>query len=151
MAVPTAYTDETLKTYMHAELREVGTALGWTVAAGSYDEALNETLLACGVSSAASATDIRKVRALARREVWRAVVAATAGDYDFSKEGASHSRSQAHAQARAMVKQAELEAAQYDTSSVYAVRKKSTHYADPYQRMTVDERDALAEAGEDMI
>jgi hypothetical protein len=150
MAIPTSYTEATLKAFMHAELREVATALGWTVVAGSYDEPLIETLLAYGVSDIVAATDIRKLRALARREVWRAVASATAGDHDFSAEGASYSRSQIHAQALAMLTRAESDAGRYDAGGGYAVTISKTHYADPYQRMTMEEREALAEAGEDL-
>lgn len=106
MAVSTTMTEDDLKDYMHATLRSVADVLGWLPAHGDYDEPANDALLAVGVTTAASVSGIaaiRRLRAAARVEAWRAAMNETAGDYDFRREdGADFKRSQAHAQAAAM-------------------------------------------------
>ena len=74
MPLPTSYSETELKDYMHATLAETASVMGWSVGAGSYDEAINETLFANGVDDSAAITgweDIRKLRFLARVEAWR--------------------------------------------------------------------------------
>ncbi len=66
-------------------LGPTATALGWTVGtndAGSFAEPVNETLLAFGVSVIADATDIGKVRAIARWQAWRAAADALASKFN---------------------------------------------------------------------
>lgn len=131
MAVPTAYTEDGLKTYMHAMLGAVATALSWDPVAGDYDEAVIETLLAYGVAGIASATDMTKLRALARREVWRAVMAETAMDYDFAADGGRYDRSQMHEQAMGMWETESMAALVYDDG--YAVEEGELVWDyDPY-------------------
>jgi hypothetical protein len=104
MPAPTSYTEAELAAFMHSVLRSVATQLGWS-APGSYTEVVNEVLLAYGVDDIASATNIQQLRLLARREVWRAVVEETAGDYDVrSKDGAEAKRAQINTNARAAYK-----------------------------------------------
>ena len=148
MAVPTSYTEATLKAYMHTALGAVATALGITVAAGSYDEAVNETLIAYGVSDVTSATNMRKVRSLARREAWRTAQASAAGRFDFSADGASYSRSQMHSMIATALATAESDAAQYDAAGAYTVTIGRIEYEDPYQAPNPvdDARDAQERA-----
>jgi len=132
MAAPMSYTESTLAEFMLECLKDVATALGWT-GLSDVQEAVNETLLAYGVSDIASATEIRKLRGLARREVWRQVRSATAGDYDFSADGGSYHRSQIHAQAKLEFALAESAASIYDAESAQAVVIQAVEYAnDPY-------------------
>lgn len=130
MPVPTSYTEEQLATFMHGCLGDVATELGWSVDGGSYSEAVTEALLAYDVADIADATDMRKLRALARREAWRAAVASLAARYDFTADGASHHLSQIHAAAQAALAAAEADAARYDTA--YQVTATPVHYGDPY-------------------
>lgn len=133
MAAPTSYTESTLATFMLDCLKDVATALGWTALA-NVQEAVNETLLAYGVDSIASVAgreNIRKLRALARVEVWRLVVAAVSGDYDFKAGQESFSRSQVHEQALKSLAQAQADAAEF--APTYAVGVGSiTWDNDPY-------------------
>lgn len=82
MTAPTTYTTQELAEYMHTVLGDVAAALGWS-APDSYTEAINETLLTYGVSDIADATDIRKLRAIARVEAWKLAVGSLAARYDF--------------------------------------------------------------------
>lgn len=138
MAAPTSYTETSLKQFMGRALGAVADVLGWTIHEGDYDEAVNETLLAYGVADIASATDIRKLRTLARREVWRAAMAELSTDYDYSKQGDRSSRSQAFAQAQKMFAMAETDAARYDTDA-NSVAVETVAYADPYEAREADE------------
>jgi len=133
MAVPTGYTDSTLKAYMHAMLGAVATGLGWTVAATDYDEVLNDTLLSYGVDAVTAISgrdNIRKVRLFARREVWRHVVDETAGDFDIKTLAGTMTRSQINAQARRNLLAAEVRLLAYDEE--YQVGALEVVYEDPY-------------------
>jgi hypothetical protein len=138
MAIPAGYTEATLKEYMHTVLGPVATTLGWTVADGDYDEAANEAVAAYGVDDVAAVAGreaIRALRAVARREVWRAVMGATASHYDLTTDGASRHRSQTHAQARAMFALADGECAALgvaDAAAAYQVGAEPIAYEDPY-------------------
>jgi len=140
MALPASYTETSLATYMHTLLGPVALTLGWSVAAGSYDEPVNEALGAYGVDDIADVTgraNIVKLRVLARREVWRAVVQATASHYDVNADGSSRHRSQIQAQAREALALAEIDALPYDAA--YAARVTPVHHGrygderDPYE------------------
>ena len=113
MPIPTSYTEQSLMNYMHEALSGVGDVLGFNPP-HAYDEAFNETMLVYGASDVTAVSGIRNIRtlrAIARVEAWRKVMAATAGDYDFRREdGASYNRSQIHAQAHKNYLQALKEA-----------------------------------------
>jgi hypothetical protein len=59
-------------------------------------------------------TDIRKLRAFARREGWKQAKGATAAGYDFAADGQALKRSQLYAQASSEYDAAWEEAAAYD-------------------------------------
>lgn len=131
MPVPSVYTEEQLMAYMRTVLGATATVLGWTDLS-PYQEPLNETLLAYGVDSIANATDIQKLRALARVAVWRAVVDATAGNTDFRMGDQSITSSQIHAQATQNLRRATIQTKPYD--STYAVSRTAViHSSDPYR------------------
>lgn len=129
MAIPTSYSEETLKAFMLAALSGLGTALGLTAA--SFDEAVNDTLLAYGVSDIAQATDMAKLRGLARVAAWQVAVAAAAGDYDFSADGGNYRRSQLHEQARKGLAAAEADAALYGGDNQASIGVMA--WTDPYR------------------
>ena len=131
MPAPHTYTEHTLARYMHSLLGEAAQILGWSVgedseAAGDYAEAVNETLLSLEVAeiSEVPGGDVKKLRALARREVWRSVVGATASYYDTTTDDMSNKRSQVNVQARAAYTEAAAEAKRYepDPSGVGRIR-----------------------------
>ena len=109
MAVPTSYTEEEFKEYLHAELGPVAGALGWQVAGGQYDEPVNDALFGMDVSliSEIAADDISGFRVLGKLMTWRKVLYHVSSDYDFDDKDASFSRSQAHDMAMAVIEQLE--------------------------------------------
>ena len=120
MPVPTGYTEDTLKTYMHTEADtgspSMATVLGWTVADLSYDEILNDVLLDLDVSNVTTitgASNIRKLRLLSKVHVWRAIVAGLATKHTFSADGASYKRSDLQSMALATLALAEDAASAY--------------------------------------
>lgn len=133
MAIPTSYSEETLKAFMLAALSNLGAALGLT--ASSFNEAVNDALLAYGVTDIAQATDIAKLRALARVAAWQVAVSAAAGDYDFSADGGNYRRSQLHEQARKGLAAAEADAAVYSGENQATVGLMI--WDDPYQPLGV--------------
>jgi len=133
MAAPASYSESSLLRYMDDVLGAVADALGWTAASIEITEALNETLLAYGVSDVtgiAGISNLRKLRALARREAWRAAMTEAAADYDFENEAGVMKRSQVFAQAQKAYVQAANEALIYDDQ--YNVAIETVAYADPY-------------------
>jgi hypothetical protein len=134
MAIPVSYTEATLQAYTHTLLGAVAATLGWTVALGSYTEPCNEAIAAYGVDDVTTILgrdNVRKIRALARREVWRAVAAQTASHYDVSADGASRQRSQIHAQALQELQRAELDCMEFDPA--YEVGATTIRFDDAYE------------------
>ena len=116
MTLPTTYTEGTLATYMHTTLGAVATSLGF-IDPASYTEAVYEAIFAYGVDSIASITgrdNLRRLRGLARVQVWQLVANVTAGDFDFKADDASFSRSQVHKMALENIAQAKAEALNSD-------------------------------------
>lgn len=136
MPVPTGYDEATLAAYMHAVLGRVAAILGWTAPA-SYVEVVNDVTLACGAAVIEDVTDIRKVRALARREVWRAAVNGLVASYNLTADGATFNRSQITAQARSALQIAITDALPYDDSYVVGI-DRMTQEVDPYIYSPVD-------------
>lgn len=108
MAAPTSYTETTFKTYLDGRLGTLADALKWNVADGSYDEALNDALLAYGtadITTVSSAANINLLRAYGRYFLWKSVSEATVNeiDYTHADSGATYKHSQIHSQAKAMM------------------------------------------------
>ena len=114
MAIPSSYTEIELAQYLHRVLGPMATVLGWTPDGGSYDEIINDALLACGyqdISIANSPDRVRMLRVLAVCTMWRAVLQTTAAMYDLNADGSGLSRSQLQAMAAKSLEMAETEAA----------------------------------------
>jgi hypothetical protein len=129
---PASYTEATLATYMHTVLGNTAAELGWSAPA-SYSEAINETLLSYGAATIDLATNVRKLRALARVEAWRLVVQQTAAEHDYSPGSGTvgFRRGQIQAQALAALAMAERDAAEYDDQYVVTVSPVRRAH-DPY-------------------
>lgn len=117
---------------MRETLGGIATTLGLTTI--DFVETVNDVLAAYGVSDIADATDIVKLRVLARVAALRRAQVAALSWYDFSADGGSFSRSQVQAQIKAMLSDAETDAFPY--TGAYAVTRATLTYtteADPYQ------------------
>jgi hypothetical protein len=109
MSIPTVYTELTLAQYMHSLLGKMAAVLSFaepTTEPGVYQEAVNEVMLALGVSDLECAPDIRKVRALATREAWKLALDNLATAIDYSADGSRYDRSQLSLQAQATLNRA---------------------------------------------
>lgn len=138
MSIPVAYTPEMLAQYMHNVLGKTATALGWT-ALDSYEEAVTSATLAYGVTDLVEATDIPKLRAVARMEAWRAVMDQTAGYTDISMpDGVRIVRHQAHNQARAAFLSAKRDAMTFGIG--HSVTTTPIASETPYTYQTIEER-----------
>ena len=138
MAVTLVYTDATLADWLMDRLRgRLSEYLGWSVAAGSFDDVIEATLIAYGVAEIteipATVDGIRKLRAIALAELWTAVLEALTVEIDHSADGASFSRSQLYSQAQGQLDRAWFLAAAYGWSSgSSAVIDRVTDAQDPY-------------------
>ena len=129
MALPASYSESTLKTYMTTSLGPLAGALG--LVDSDMAEPLNDVLTAYGVEDIADATNLPKLRALARVHALRKAQVTAAAWTDFTADGASFSRSQVAAALREMLAQAEASALQY--SEDYAILTGQMSYANnPY-------------------
>lgn len=146
--IPTAYTEGEIAAYMITSLTKVAGVLEWTASSGEVLDAVIETLLAYfGEAGAEStidhATDIRKLRVLARRAIWRAAVVALGTEYTFSTDGQSFQRSDMAKYASAMLATAEADAAAFDTGTAQPITMMTLRYpADPYIVIPPEERTA---------
>lgn len=111
MGIPTSYTVEMLKAYMIGRVANIAALLGLTPA--HFDEAINDALLAYGVTDIASATSIAKIRALAHLEAWRVIRDAASGEYQFAVDGGNYNRKQIFDNAQAILAQLEVQYAEY--------------------------------------
>jgi len=132
MPLPTVYTDATLETFMWNELQSVASAVDlnpvWMA------EAVNDVMLEYGVTDLADATDIKKLRAIARYHAWLRCVKQVSADYQFSEAGVSYARQQAMDGLMKMLNITKQEAAPYlsnGTIGVYDVE----YTEDPYTRL----------------
>lgn len=135
------YSEAIFSDYLFSVLGEVGGMLGWTAGSPAVQEALNDALLEYGETTIANivSTDtvqgtrqIRRLRALGRRAIWRAVVQATAGKYQVGSPDWQLARQQINAQAREALKIAQTDCLEWDP--MYAVGIVSVNRAaDPYQ------------------
>lgn len=137
--VPVAYTRDELALFMLQTIGPAAKVLEWDTVA-SYDETVNDTLIAYGVDAIAEATNIPLLRAYARREVWRAVMDAVAIAYDIrTPDGEQLSRSQMYAHAQEQYDRAAATVATMtlvdDPDEAHMVRRYSVvRSPDPYTR-----------------
>lgn len=87
MAMPTSYTEEGLAAFMVQAIGHVAGGLGLT--AGSFVEAVNDTINAYGVDDITEATDIPALRTLARMYAWRVAADNAADEVNVSGDGRS--------------------------------------------------------------
>lgn len=133
MPAPSAYTDETqLATYMLGQLGETATILGWSGLA-HVQEAVNEALLAYGADTITDATDMAKIRALAKREGWRLAIQSIAARFTFETDGQVFRRSDLMKAAQAALELAESQAAVFTQENAPSVEIDRVRYVnDPY-------------------
>ena len=131
MTVLTSYSATSLISYMEGCLGETATILGFDTSL-DYGEALTQTELDYGVSDCSLATDIKKLLALARYNVWKHVAMFAVGKYHFSADGGSYDPQQIFDHANEMLKLAWIDAAPY--LDEYAVGVSPVeHLDDPYK------------------
>lgn len=134
MALPASYTEQTLAAYMVGAIGRLAGVL--SLDGGDFFEAVNDTLLDYGVDDVGSATNIRKLRAIARYHAWRAAVAQATGLYDFQADDGRFSKKQVYDQALAGLALAESDALAEGLALLgggYAVVKGSIAFdGDPY-------------------
>lgn len=134
MAIPISYTELSFAQFMKDVLDATASAIDWLTVPGKYQEAVNESILAYGVDDISQCTDIQKLRAIGRREVWRAVADATAGNYRFGSDREIYFRNQIHEHAVSQYARYSQEAAKYvtDDDSVRASNMIVIDEFDPY-------------------
>jgi hypothetical protein len=137
MPVPTVYTTEVdLGLYMISQLDAVGETLGWTSRDMVVSEAVTDALLDYGETSIGlitGTTNLRKLRALARRAIWRAVVQTTTDYYSIADNGQRLERHQVNDQARKSLEMAEYDCRACGADPDYAVSIRAiSRPHDPY-------------------
>lgn len=142
MPLPAQYSEATFADYLTSVLDEVGTVIGWDAGSVQVIEAVNDAVLDLGVATIAEATtprQMRGLRALGRRAIWRAVVQAVSGKYDFRDSDATFSRSQIHEMAMASLNLAETESMEFNPQYSATVMRVSRPH-DPYLVLPDEQR-----------
>ncbi|MCB8988086.1 MAG: hypothetical protein H6661_10105 [Ardenticatenaceae bacterium] len=139
MPLPTSYDEDGFKAYLHGRLNRGGVAdaFGWTVAAGSYDEIVNDTLLAYGVTDVGEAADVAKLRALGSLALWQAAKEAAVLEINYTADGTSFSREAIFGHIEAMLGQARYDAIPY-VDDGYQVDIFGVSRRDPYGPIELD-------------
>lgn len=145
MTVPASYTESALKTLMVAELGAIGGVLGWTTATTQIQEAVYDALIAYGVSAIADATNANMLRAVAKREAWRAAVKSLAALVSFSVDGERVDRSDYLKHAYEALALAEVAAGAYGVSDLVVSVSSVVVAGNPYDYSSLD---AAAEAAD---
>ena len=94
MAIPTAYTEDSLKAYMLAVLEDVGTGFFEWGADNFNDQVIQSLLWYGNIRGVDEATDLVKLRALAAYAAWTKAWGAAAALEDFAADGADFKQSQ---------------------------------------------------------
>ena len=142
MPVPTQYSEAVFADYLASVLGELGPIIGWDAGSVQVLEALNDTLLEFGttdISTVVTPRDLLGLRALGRRAIWRAVVQAVSGKYDFSDSDAKFTRSQIQAMALESLKLAESDCLQFSPSYAVSIVRVARPQ-DPYSVLPDEER-----------
>jgi hypothetical protein len=93
------------------------------------------------ISEVTGRANIQKLRYAAQIAVWHQVIAATAGDYDFSADGGRYNRSQINEQARQTLALVESNAMAFGLTPNYEVTIDAIqHIHDPYEYIEDEDR-----------
>jgi hypothetical protein len=142
MSAPTSYSEAIFADYLASVLGNFADLLGWDGGSWPVQEAVADALLEMGISNIASATtpfQIRGLRALGRRAIWRAVVQAVAADYTVTDNNQTLEREQLQKQALVALELAETESLEWSPSygvTIISIKRP----ADPYVVLPDTER-----------
>lgn len=127
MGTPTSYSEGSLEAYMLEVTDAIGASFGLGIS--DFAEALDSTLLAYGVTDVADATDMLKLRSIAKVNAWRVVLSKTGQGADIFEA------------VLANLKAAERELASYAqqiTSPEYQMQVTELNYTqDPYNQVFI--------------
>ncbi len=87
MPIVTSLNEPSVKEYMQVVLGDTASKLGWSVGGDDFDEPTNEVLYILNESSFSfvdTQAEVRKVRTIARMEVWRAAMFYTVHEISHS-------------------------------------------------------------------
>jgi len=144
VAVPTSYTEASFSRYLLTSLDQVGVTLGWDVTDLVVNEAVYDALFDYGetdITAISGAPNLRRIRALGRRAIWRAVVQATSDYYSITDNGQRLERQQVNAQARQSLTLAEQDCIAIGAASEYGVTVHAiVRPHDPYAVLDDDVR-----------
>lgn len=139
MPVPTSYSEEDFKTYLHSILGDTAGLLSWTVAGGSYDEILIDALFACDVTDItqlSGAAAMQQLRVLGRLKLWSAVLQAALPEINYTADGATFNREAIFQHALHMLQEARIQALAYDPDYTVDIASVSRPQ-DPYNALEV--------------
>lgn len=89
-----------LSDYLNSTLGSLASYLDWSVSGGSYAPIVNDVLELYGVATEAEATNLQKLHAIAKAELWKKVMTEVSADYSFSADGGSYNRNQVYEMAK---------------------------------------------------
>lgn len=140
MAIPSVYTEATLSAFLHFELGGVAGALGWTVAAGSYAEIVNDTLHDYGepvIANITGETAVWKLRQLGLYRAWEAAVDGLTAKYDYSTNNQSFKLSQLYDHAKDRLARSEQAIAVYGQGPWAIKQTRIVRLQEPYGPLAI--------------
>jgi hypothetical protein len=125
-----------LATYLHSYLgANLASQLGFSVAGGSYDFVVAESLIRYGATSEELATDKIKLNAIGKVELWSAILREVSMDYDSQSDGVNNRRSQVYEMVKKNLNSC---IAELNSLSDFGIQTFDiTHNKDPYVFRTV--------------
>lgn len=135
MALPESYTEAEFAAYLHGELGDIAGLLGWTVAGGSYDEIINDTLIAYGesdIEAIAGDTAVVKLRRIGKYVAWSRAVEQLAGKYDYRENNEQYDLASLQKRAQVSLRQSERDVSQYGIGPNVIGVKRVIRTQEPY-------------------
>lgn len=134
MPPPLAYTESKYQAYLHQELGEVATRLGWSVGVGSYNEIVSEIELALGITDVVSQDTpdlVRKLRAFGRLVAWKQAIKGLAAKFEFTADLQGFKRNQMQDMALKALALAESDCAELGIGGTTIVVEPLVYIHDP--------------------
>ena len=128
-----------LADYLMSYLGQVGKDFGWTNKS-DFGTIIEDTLLLYGVKTEAEATDLVKLRSLAKMVAWGFVLSSLSANYSFSADGATYNRNQYYEMAKSNYSNCLSECYMYLPDYSIETGKLNTEQ-DPYSYLPYEYRD----------
>ena len=121
----------TLSTYLFKVLSSYATLLSWTTETDRFELVVSDAIAKYPSTTEAGATDLLKLHAIGKAELWAAVLSELALMYDYKADKGDYKKSQMYKNAENNYLQAKQEVAKYDSGVKFGT---FNYTQDPYDQ-----------------